>query len=347
MRPPSFVRVAALLSLPVVAVLTVVALAQQAAGPPLKAVEPKLSGPYTHDNLTIFLVHGEDRFKGRTFLTLPEALEQKKFVINETQSVNQLTMENLSPTEEVVILSGDILKGGQQDRIAQFDMVVPPKSGKLPLAAFCVELTAARWMRDLKGKDKTFEGSPGQLAHNRLRLACRSEMNQSLVWKNVAEVQKQLSEKAKKSVKVAESDSSLALSLKVKEVRDAADKYVSKLKDIVQGKDDVIGYAFAINGKMVAADIYGSPALFRKVWLRMLEANGIEAFAERPADGMYDRASADAVKAFFAEAATGKPSTQEVGKDYRQITNSAKYNVQFETRDLKKGAALRVNILAR
>src|SRR5437899_3477124 len=73
----------------------------------------KFSGPFEHENLTIFLIHGEDQFKDKSFLTLDEALEQKKFVIHETQSVNQLSMENLSD-KEVLILAGDILKGGQQ-----------------------------------------------------------------------------------------------------------------------------------------------------------------------------------------------------------------------------------------
>ena len=57
---------------------------------------PRLSGPFTHDNLSVFLIHGEDRLQSKNFLTLPEALDQKKFVIHETQSVNELTMENLS-----------------------------------------------------------------------------------------------------------------------------------------------------------------------------------------------------------------------------------------------------------
>jgi hypothetical protein len=172
-------------------------------------------------------------------------------------------------------------------------------------------------------------------------------MNQSEVWKSVREIQAQLSDKAGKSVKDKESDSSLALSLKAKEVREATAKYTAKLKDIVQGKEDVIGYIFAINGKVMAADIYGSPTLFRKVWLRLLDANGIEAFAERPKDGMYEQTTVAAVRAFLDEAAKGKASTQDVGKGVRQITNEAKRNVQFETQDMKGGILLRRNILAR
>ena len=57
-------------------------------------------------------------------------MEQKKVVVYETQQVNELTGENLS-TESVFIQDGDLVKGGVQDRI-----IVPPKSGRRPVAAF-------------------------------------------------------------------------------------------------------------------------------------------------------------------------------------------------------------------
>src|SRR5437868_5974041 len=46
----------------------------------------KVSGPFTHDNLAVFLLHGPDVLPGRTFLTLQEALEQKKAVVHETSN---------------------------------------------------------------------------------------------------------------------------------------------------------------------------------------------------------------------------------------------------------------------
>src|SRR5258708_4910382 len=74
----------------------------------------KLSGPYTHDNLSIFLIHGEDQLKDKVFLTLQEALAQKKVVVHETKNVNELAIENVSASEEVFVQAGDIVKGGQQ-----------------------------------------------------------------------------------------------------------------------------------------------------------------------------------------------------------------------------------------
>jgi hypothetical protein len=304
-----------------------------------KASVPRISGPFHHDNLTICLIHGEDRLKGHKFLMLAEALQQKKFVIYETQKVTDLTMENLSDFE-VVILSGDILKGGQQDRIAQYDQIVPPKSGKLPLTVFCVERTASRWMKPLTDKDKTFTHNPGQICSNELRIANRMAMSQGEVWQNVLKAQKKLSMNAKVDVKVKESDSSLALSLKVKEVQQAVDMYVAKLSKTVADKDDVTGYAFAINGKVLSADVYGSPVIFRKVWPRLLEASALEAFAELPKDKKFTPASAQAFKTFFEDANKGKVTRTEDGKGLRQKTNEKERILHNETNGPGKGKAL-------
>src|SRR5436190_1680892 len=68
----------------------------------------KLSGPYTHGNLTVFLIHGPDRMKGREFLTLSEAMEKKLVVVHETSNVNELAIENTGSTD-VYVQSGDIV----------------------------------------------------------------------------------------------------------------------------------------------------------------------------------------------------------------------------------------------
>ena len=62
----------------------------------------KVSGPYTHKNLEIYLVHGQDQAKPkREILTLEEALERKQAVVHETGNVGQLMVENLSPDASI------------------------------------------------------------------------------------------------------------------------------------------------------------------------------------------------------------------------------------------------------
>src|SRR5262249_30099417 len=114
------------------------------AAEPEKPAEPTISGPHTHSNLSVFLLHGKDTIPTRMkLLTLQEALEQKKLIVHETSNVNQLSVENVSDDVEVFIQSGDIVKGGKQDRLMACDMLVSPKSGKLPIGSFCCE--SGRW----------------------------------------------------------------------------------------------------------------------------------------------------------------------------------------------------------
>src|SRR5260370_4916731 len=105
---------------------------------PQEKDEYRLEGPFTQGNLTVFLIHGKDKIKGQTFITLQEALVQKKVIVRETREVNELSIENVSG-EEGYVQSGDIMKGGRQDRMIAVDLILPPHSGKIPIAPFCVE----------------------------------------------------------------------------------------------------------------------------------------------------------------------------------------------------------------
>src|SRR5687767_15334674 len=59
----------------------------------------RLSGPYEHENLAIFLIHGSDRPNSRLFTPLPEAMERKLVVVHETGEVNELAIENVSNSD--------------------------------------------------------------------------------------------------------------------------------------------------------------------------------------------------------------------------------------------------------
>src|SRR5262249_23631290 len=92
------------------------ATALAAISPPSFANDPsaadyRFSGPYTHGNLTIYMIHGKTGSTGKAPITLEEALQKGMVRVHETGSVNQLEVENLSG-ELVFIQSGDIVKGG-------------------------------------------------------------------------------------------------------------------------------------------------------------------------------------------------------------------------------------------
>ncbi len=305
---------------------------EKAAGKP--AVVYRFSGPYTHDNLTIFLVHGDDQIQGKDILTLDEALKQKKVVVHETKNVNELAIENVSP-DEVFVQAGDIVRGGQQDRTIAFDSIVPPKSGRLPLASFCVE--AGRWTQRGKEVAGQFSSSANCLANNGLKIAARKggamPTNQNSVWENVAKCQEDLKRNIKADVKAGESKSSLELTLEHKKVVEAINAYVKKLQASPEDKKDVIGYAVVINGKVNNADIYASNGLFKKLWPKLLKASAVEAISEWKKDQKFEPATAEAVKAFLADAEKGKKTEKKITERFKQVEQESAKNILFETRD--------------
>jgi sulfur relay (sulfurtransferase) DsrC/TusE family protein len=308
------------------------------------AVSYRLSGPYTHDNLTIFLIHGDDQIKGKDILTLDEALKQKKVVVHETKNVNQLAIENVS-TDEVFVQAGDIVRGGQQDRTIAFDMIVPPKSGKVPLGAFCVE--SGRWTQRGKEGHLSFSASTNQLASNGLKLAARKGASQKDVWDKVSKAQMDLKKSVKDEVQAGESKSSLELTLEHKKVVEAVRAYQLKLQFSPQCKKDVIGYAVVINGKVNNADVYASNALFHKLWPKLLKASAVEAVAEKN-DKKFESAKVDAVKAFLADAEKGKKSEKKINERFRQVEQENAKSILFETSDRdKKDVSLRRSYIAK
>jgi len=344
MSPTTRFHLAAVLGL---SVLTGLAFA---AGPPKPMVEPvpnyQLSGPFTHENMTVFFLHGEDQIKGKKILTLDEALADKKLIVHETKNVQQLAIENVSASE-VFVQAGDIVKGGQQDRIIALDMIVPPKSGKILVASFCVE--EGRWAKR-GGEDlKTFNRSNDALVGNNLKLAARAtgmgagrfkDSPQGRVWAGVSLAQKQLKLNLKTDVKAASSESSLALTLEHKKLLAAVEAYTKKLQGSLDKQSDVIGCAIAINGKVNNADVYANADLFRKLWPKLLKCSAVEAIAEKKDKQKLDTVKPEAVTAFFAEAAKGKKTEKKLIQDLVEVQCESNKNFLFETR-AKSGTVLR------
>src|SRR5260370_30424619 len=107
----NWLRIVAMLALLVLAPLGVVgAWGGYGGQKPREKDEYRLEGPFTQGNLSVFLIHGKDKVKGDTFITLQEALVQRKVIVRETREVNELAIENVSG-EEVYVQSGDIVKG--------------------------------------------------------------------------------------------------------------------------------------------------------------------------------------------------------------------------------------------
>jgi len=290
----------------------------------------RLSGPYKHKNLTVFLIHGKDQTT-KTFLTLQEALAQKKVKVYETRDVNELAIRNLS-NQDIYVQSGDIVRGGDQDRMISMDFIVPPHSGRMPIAAFCVE--SGRWNRRGSEQAAVFSSSENSVATRELKLAAKSENSQDAVWQNVSLAQEKLSRNVGGNVSSPISSSSLELSIENPKVRETSAAYINQLAGILRNKHDVIGYVFAINGKVNSADVYASRALFAKLWPKLLKATAVEAIAElnQHTDDVQPVAS-ETVESFLADSEKPAAAAKEVTPRVRMVTREDDKNAFFETQD--------------
>lgn len=296
----------------------------------------RISGPYTHNNLTVFLLHGNDLISGHNFITLQEALAQKKVIVYETKDVNELAIRNLS-NQDVYVQAGDIVRGGDQDRMISTDFIVPPKSGRMPIAAFCVE--SGRWSQRKGEVSASFSSSENSVSTKELKLAAKRSNSQQAVWENVSVAQDKLSENLKTGVRSGVSASSFELSMENAKVKETAGAYINALSGIVNNKSDVIGYAFAINGHVNSADVYASRALFAKLWPKLLKASAVEAIAELQPNAKPEPVADETILAFLGDSekatAAEKPVTQRV----KLVTREDDKNIFFETRDLRQREA--------
>src|SRR5262249_28202870 len=150
------------------------------------------------------------------------------------------------------------------------------------------------------------------------------------------------------SVADSASPSRLQLTLENKLVKDTSNDYVKNLSSIINGKRDVIGFVFAVNGQIKKADVYSSNALFVKLWPKMLEASAIEAIAELKTDEKFQPVESEAVKGFLRESKTGKAETKKVTARTSVAKSETEKNLFFETRDSsRKKTWLHRNYLAK
>jgi hypothetical protein len=264
----------------------------------------QVSGPIVHDNLAIYLVHGSAGV-GAVPLTLQEALAKGVVKVRETGSVNALTVENAGK-EEVYVQAGDIVKGGQQDRVLSVDLLLPPRSGEVSIAAFCVE--HGRWTARGNEDARQFSSAASAMPSHEAKVAMRAYAvtaaappadasastmayaggagtgeSQQEIWSTVRKTQDSLSRSVGAPVAAPASPSSLQLSLENDKLKQAQTAYIAALEGAGETGDDVVGYVFAINGKINSGDVYASNALFRKMWSKLLAANVTEAISVKEA----------------------------------------------------------------
>jgi hypothetical protein len=61
----------------------------------------------------------------------------------------------------VFVQAGDIVKGGRQDRVLTVSLLIPPRSGRMAIGAYCVE--QVRWSQRGHESAKKFMSAEGHL----------------------------------------------------------------------------------------------------------------------------------------------------------------------------------------
>ncbi|MGO9170476.1 MAG: ARPP-1 family domain-containing protein [Rhodomicrobium sp.] len=307
-----------------------------------RAAGPDISGPFTHGNLAIYFVHGGNA-PGPVPLTLQEAMAKGTVRVIETGSVNELRIEN-SGDEDVYIQSGDIVKGGRQDRVLTVSFVLPQKSGEVPVASYCVE--HGRWSARGGENAALFASSAESLPSREAKLAMKApapagiepqrsgtagqayyaaaetSQRQRAVWDEVAKTQYKLSAGVNAPVASPASATSLQLSLENEKLTGLRAEYTKALEDKAAA-GDIVGLVFAVNGRINSADIYPSNGLFRKMWAKLLTASVTEAVGERSDAPGAGAPPVEAVRDFLAGAENGKSYAQKIGTLAQQETRDA------------------------
>ncbi len=283
---------------------------QRPLGPPQVERNLKVHDPIVYSNLALFPVTGVYLGLNRDYLTLDEGLRSGEVEVtelgaalirhqhDESARVNTLALINHSK-KPLVLLAGEIVTGGKQDRVISKDRIIPPGAEPLPLDVFCVE--PGRW----HGASMAFEGKSFMAAPT-VREKAAVARDQQAVWDATGEVRNRVAEAAgapaagalQSSSSYAQLERSEALKGRIDKASDDLQRdYERALRGALGGKD-VVGVVVAINGEVVWADLFAEPDLFERYWPKLLRSYVVEALG---APGGKGRASVREAERFLFE----------------------------------------------
>ncbi|MFK7972960.1 MAG: DUF6569 family protein [Bacteroidia bacterium] len=207
------------------------------------------------ENLSLIPVRGKPSFFefannqgdsiSQNWLPLQEAMARNLILIKDRAGVNTLIFDNLSD-QPVMLLSGEVIKGGKQDRIIGRDMILPPNSRRNQVPVFCVE--EKRWSSP---KEWTYyhEGSM------HLRRVVDQSQNQRQVWN---EVEDELNKDGIPSKTKAYTSHSKNRQYRVREA-----KYLEALRlDSFPYPENIIGMIGVSGNVVIGCDLFASSELF-------------------------------------------------------------------------------------
>jgi hypothetical protein len=287
----------------------------------------RLLEPITYENLTVFPVVSSSGYDTSAFLTLEEGLSRGEVTVREQgaetlvrnrgdgrpippgyngPSVNQLVLINHSK-RPLLLLAGELVSGGKQDRIIAKDRIVAPFGDPLPLDVFCVE--HGRWSAGSSFNEaKT-------IVHPSVRENAAINGKQTDVWAAVAAGSNVSSRMASPSAapRVSSADISETVTTEAqtqsytkiyesRRVGSSVDAVVAEMQRRFRREtsglkgERVVGVVVAYGGKVAWSDIFASSELFDAYWNKLLRSYAVEAVA-RPS--LREKASVDDAREFL------------------------------------------------
>ena len=238
-----------------------------------------------YENLRVYPIiaseaHVAEHASMANYKNLKEAMDIQGFRITEkkpfgrfddTGAVNNLTVQNKS-TETVYLMAGDVVKGGNQDRVLAQDMVLPPRT-LANIEVFCVE--KGRWQ--YQGDDSETESEADKknrkvyafsgyynVISNDIRKTVKFDRNQQNVWAAVGELTT--------SNNASSSTNTYTALEKSEDFTVERNKYLSYFEDKMENTENVIGMVVVSGNEILGTDIFNHPNLFKKQYKVLLHA---------------------------------------------------------------------------
>jgi hypothetical protein len=283
----------------------------------------KVLEPIRHGNLTVFPVVAAKSYPTAEFMTLDEGLRSGEVIVTEAGNVQGLIRRSTTPAirhdgaqvnrlvlvnnskRPLLLLAGEIVTGGKQDRVIGKDRIVPAESDPVDLSVFCVE--PGRWVATSEhfGASEAMYGkgavggalnAPAPMAvmaQPSVRAKAMADKDQDKVW---AEVRKQQAAQAE-TVEVSGASPTVATELsqtssyaKVMENQEVKKQVDAVAKPIEQNYQSLIrqlrdrnavGVVVAVNGRIIWADVFASTNLLEKYWPKLVRSYASEAVVTR------------------------------------------------------------------
>jgi hypothetical protein len=256
--------------------------------------EYKVLPPITRGNLSLFPIVGGTEANTAPLLTLDEGVRSGAVVVTEAGSlqglvrpVNRLVLVNNSD-RPLLLLAGEVVTGGKQDRVIGLDRIVPPKSDPVDLSVFCVE--PGRWV----ASTEHFGSMGSAMAQPSVRMPAMAAHDQLLVWKHVASANAGIAHAAPQAAPAIGGTTSYAKVMQnpevEKNVASVAANYDGLLHEL--RKVGAKGVVVAVNGRITWADVFASTDLLEKYWQKLIRSYAAESLTDAGSGAQADQKSA-------------------------------------------------------